>query len=254
MAEGVLPICLGFATRFAGYLAAGVKEYTADFLLGKSYNTFDITGTPMAQSGVKPTYSRIEEILNSFVGERPFIVPAFSAKKIDGKRAYALAREGKLEDAGAAVMRIYSVKLLKYQYPAGSFSVTCAKGTYVRSLINALGKESGAEAAMSGLVRTRSGEFTLESVHRFADLEKLKEEGRLRDAVIAVDSALPFKKGVVSDLERAKIVHGAVPKGYIDLPQLSRDEEYLIMDEGGNILALAINSAPYARLKKVFAK
>jgi tRNA pseudouridine55 synthase len=253
LAEGVLPICTGFATRFAEYLSAAVKEYSADFILGKSYDTFDVTGSVTAESRIEPTFGEIENILNGFVGERSFVVPAYSAKKIDGRRAYSLAREGKLENAGSAVMRVYSVELLRYEYPNGSFYVRCAKGTYIRSLINDLGRQSGAEAAMSALTRTKNGVFSVENSYRFQDLERLKEAGRLEEALIPIGGVLPLKRGVISDGEKIRVSHGAAPYNYMEIPPLSPEEEFLITDEAGNILALAVYSNP-VKMKKVFVK
>jgi tRNA pseudouridine55 synthase len=251
MAEGVLPVCIGFATRFADYLSVDVKEYYAEFLLGRSFDTFDITGKVAAQSETKPSYAEIEDILNSFAGEHAFTVPAYSAKKIDGKRAYALAREGKLTDAGEAMMKVYNIKLLGYRYPAGSFSIRCAKGTYIRSIINALGKQSGAEAAMSALMRTENGVFTLASSYKISDLERLKDEGRLQDALTPLNDILPLKKAVVSGAAVTDISHGRAPRDYLEIPALIPGEEYLILDDTARIIALAVNSTP-AGVKKVF--
>jgi tRNA pseudouridine55 synthase len=120
-------------------------------------------------------------------------------------------------------------------------------------LINALGRQSGAEAAMSALTRTKNGVFSMENSYRFQDLERLKEEGRLEKALIPIGGVLPLKRGVVSDGEKTRVSHGAAPRDYMEFPQLSAEEEFLIMDKEGFILALAVNSNP-VKLKKVFVK
>ena len=251
MATGVLPICAGHATRFAELLSEGEKEYTASFILGKSYDSFDTTGRLLGESSLSPTYEDVEATLRAFIGVHELIVPAFSAKKIDGKRAYELARKGEISDAGRHSMQIYNIQLLDYTYPCGIFSVHCAKGTYVRSIIHHMGELLGSGAAMSGLVRTRSGSFKLADSIKLAEIRPDEAEKLLTP----VEKVLPLARAVVSKEAEKHLMNGMAPKSYeyITLPELKEGDPCLIMSADGRLIALAnAHTALPLKLSKVF--
>jgi tRNA pseudouridine55 synthase len=255
MAEGVLPICLGHATRFAEHLSAGTKGYIASFVFGGGYDSFDVTGSLISSSDEQPSKESVENALSSLVGSHELTVPAFSAKKIDGERAYKLARKGEIADAGTALMTMYSIELNSYAYPEGIFSVSCAKGTYVRSLIHHMGQIVGVPAAMSGLIRSASGGFAAKDTHKLAEIESFVKEGRLGDILIPVEDALDFPRAVVSPEAATRLMNGVSPRasGYISLPRLAKGEECFIMSKEGELLAYgeADNTLPI-KISKVF--
>ena len=117
MAEGVLPVLVGYATRFADYLSSVDKEYIAEFKLGERSQSYDNTSETEKVSDKIVSEEDIKNVLHSLTGKISLKVPAFSAKKINGVRAYKLARKGEIEDAGEKEMEIYSIDLLNYEYP-----------------------------------------------------------------------------------------------------------------------------------------
>ncbi len=258
MAEGVLPVCVGYATRFADYLSSVDKEYVADIQFGISTDSYDTTGTILSEnSSIIPTRENIEQIISSMVGDVELTVPAFSAKKIDGVRAYKLAREGKLEDAGTSVMHIKSIQLLHYDYPNAIIRVDCGKGTYIRSIIDKLGKDLGSGAAMSGLIRSKNGVFTSQSAYNEEQLKAMKEDGTLSSAVVSVDKLLDFPKAIVKQEVAKSVLNGKSPErsGYITLPIEEDGDNFFILDSDNNLLAMAerVEGSPTPlKLKMVF--
>ncbi len=257
MAEGVLPICLGHATRFADLLTAEDKQYIANFRLGAAYDTFDTTGSVLRTSDVRPDKASIQEVLAGFIGEPELIVPAFSAKKIDGVRAYDLARKGELEDAGTAPMKIYKIELMSYNYPDGVFVVDCGKGTYVRSIINEMGNRLGSHAAMSGLIRSRSGRFHMKDAHKLDDIKCIAGEGRGAELVLHVQDVLDLPKAVLKPGAVNAVMHGISPKAadYLSLPDTGAGGKCLLLSPDGRLTALGVlqkGSAVPVKLSKVF--
>ena len=256
MAEGVLPICLGSATRFADILTAGDKQYIAHFKLGQSFDTFDTTGTVRETSDKIPSKDDIIKALQEMTGETELVVPAFSAKKIDGKRAYELARKGDLEDAGTALMRIDRIELLSYDYPEGVFVIDCGKGTYVRSVIHKLGLVTGAFAAMSGLIRSKNGPFLLADAVKLDDIRVAVDEGRAAGILRPVQDVLDIPKFTVSDGAAKRLMNGISPKvnEFTSLPSAVPGSLCLLMNQKGELLALGEfkgGSTP-VKLSKVF--
>ena len=118
LAEGVLPVCIGYATKLVDHMMAVEKEYVAQFRLGQATDSYDCTGEVTAENtDIKPSKEDVEKILSGFVGDVELTVPAFSAVKINGVRAYDLARQGEIEDAGQRVMTIKEINLMNYEYP-----------------------------------------------------------------------------------------------------------------------------------------
>lgn len=258
MAEGVLPVCLGYATRFADYLSSADKEYIAQFRLGISTDSFDTTGAVLSESsGIKPDTETVRACASAMTGSLELTVPAFSAKKINGVRAYKLARKGAIEDAGVKPMTVYFCSLLSYEYPFGVIRVRCGKGTYIRSIINALGRELGCGAAMSGLIRSASGVFSARDSFKLHTLEELKRDGSLDKAVVPVTELLNWGKAVVKDGAVKSIANGASPdrSGYLSLPIETEGDDFFLTDTAGRLLAVASrqeNSAVPLKIKMVF--
>ncbi len=258
MAEGVLPVCVGPATRFADYLSSVDKEYVAEMQLGISTDSYDTTGTILSEnSDITPTREELEQVLATFQGDMELVVPAFSAKKIDGVRAYKLAREGKLEDAGTSVMHIESVQLLHYEYPHAIIKVACGKGTYIRSIIEETGKKLGTGAAMSGLIRSKNGVFTSQTAYKEEQLKTMKEEGTLESAVVSVDKLLNFPKAIVKQEVVKSVLNGKSPErsGYVTLPIEEEGDNFFILDTNQNLLGMAerVEGSPTPlKLKMVF--
>lgn len=253
LAEGVLPVCVGYATKLVDYMMASDKEYVAQFELGYSTDSFDVTGTETARSvGAEPSRDEVDEVLQSFTGDTELVVPAFSAVKIDGKRAYELARKGEIEDAGRRTMKINSITLMDYEYPEGMFRMSCWKGTYVRSVIHEAGLKLGTYGVMKGLIRTVSGNFDHKGAYRLSQLEEMKEKGELAKAFTSVTEATGWPVAVVRQ-DAVKLVRNGVSikrHNYQSFPDSSSDM-FFMADPDGGLLAFAEKQEGISPLKIV---
>ena len=176
MATGVLPICIGKATKISDYISLGDKEYVADFKLGITTDTLDITGTVTGEKEVNVTADEIKSAIYSFEGVIMQTPPMYSAKKIKGKKLYELAREGIEINREPVEVNIKEIEILKINLEENHISirVLCSKGTYIRSLIDDIGKKLGTYAVMTELVRTKSGMFSIEDSH-IIDISEVKK-------------------------------------------------------------------------------
>jgi len=241
MAEGVLPVLVGYATRFADYLSSVDKEYIAELKLGERSQSYDNTSEIEKVSDKIVSEKDLKNVLHSLTGKISLKVPAYSAKKINGVRAYKLARKGEIEDAGEKEMEIYSIDLLHYEYPLGIIKVSCGKGTYIRSIINTLGERLETGALMSGLIRSANGVFKSNKSYKISQLEKLSEENKLSQAVIPVYDVLNWGRAVVKDSFIKRIKNGVSPErdSFLSFPIEHEGSNFFIMDNKGNLLAAA---------------
>ena len=187
-ASGVLPVCLGTATRAVELLTESDKEYRAVMLLGRSTDTQDTSGNVLREadwSGVTP--EMIREAVSRFTGEISQVPPMYSAVKIGGKKLVDLARKGKEVERPARKIRIDSISLERIELPEVEMTVRCSKGTYIRTLCHDIGEYLGCGACMSSLVRTRTAGFGLDRAVTLGELERLRDEGRLSEVLIPVD-------------------------------------------------------------------
>ncbi len=190
-ATGVLPVCLGSATRLCGMLTDREKEYVAELLLGVETDTQDITGKVLAKHSVCPDKEAVRGACLSFIGEYLQVPPMYSALKVNGKRLYELAREGREVERSARPVTIYELEILKIRLPVVKFRVVCSKGTYIRTLCADIGAKLGCGGTMQSLRRTRAGMFTLEQALTLGQLQKLRDEDRLCEALRPVESCFP---------------------------------------------------------------
>ncbi len=173
LATGVLLICIGKATKRVNELQAEEKEYVAEVTLGATTPSFDM------EHEVDQTYptehitdEKIREVLRSLCGERLQTPPIFSAKKIDGVRAYELARAGEEVEVRQALINIYDIEIMELEMPKLTIRVKCSKGTYIRSLASEIGQGLDSGAYLSALRRTRSGGYSVEDGWQLDDFMK----------------------------------------------------------------------------------
>lgn len=160
LATGVLVVCIGVATRLTEYVQQMRKGYKATFVLGKRSDTDDVDGIVAEISNAhRPSQGEIEQALRPFVGAISQRPPDFSAVKIQGKRAYALARQGESVAIAERTVQVHALRLVRYDYPVLQLEIECGSGTYVRSLGRDLAKSLGTAAVMSQLCRTAVGPF-----------------------------------------------------------------------------------------------
>jgi len=198
LATGVLPVCLGEATKVAGMLLAEDKAYEAEAELGRRTDTLDVTGETTARgdfSGI--TRQQIEQALAPLTGEIDQVPPAYSAVRVDGKRAHELARQGRAPELKARRVVVQELELTRFEPPHLGLRIACSKGTYVRVLIDDLGSALGCGASMSALRRTRSGAFTLERAAALEGLRQQADAGEL--PLFSLDEALAHLPGVDTD-------------------------------------------------------
>lgn len=207
-ATGVLPVCLGNATKLCDMLTDRSKEYIAELTLGITTDTQDIWGQVKSDSGEKwreIPEEELEKTIFSFRGKQQQIPPMYSALKVNGRRLYELAWAGVEIERKPREIEIEKIELLPPEgcpgetvHGAACFSalprlrirVVCSKGTYIRTLCQDVGERLGCGAVMSSLVRTRAGGFSLEEAHTLAEVERLRDEGKLESTLIPVDECL----------------------------------------------------------------
>ncbi len=210
LASGVLIVCLGQATRVAEYLMAGRKSYRATILLGQTTTTYDVEGE-VVTSGGRTDFSQaeIEAALAGFVGPIEQVPPIYSALKQQGQPLYKLARQGKEVEPLPRPVEIYGLELLGWIPPALTVIVTCSPGTYVRSLAHDLGQRLGSGACLAGLVRLRSGRFSLEEAVSLERLEDAFQHGQEAEYLLPMDEALlNLPALILSQTDTQRIIQG----------------------------------------------
>ncbi|MBI1200783.1 MAG: tRNA pseudouridine(55) synthase TruB, partial [Phenylobacterium sp.] len=191
LATGILPIALGEATKTVPFLVDADKAYRFTIAWGRTTATYDREGDTLATSDVRPTPGQVEAVLPRFVGEIDQIPPAFSAIKVDGERAYDLARAGETVELAARKVTIFDARLVEApDADHVTLEIDCGKGTYVRALVRDVAEALGACGHVSALRRTRVGGFTEENAVTLEMLEDLGYEARQSEALLPVETAL----------------------------------------------------------------
>jgi len=202
LATGVLPVCVGKATRLAQFLPSSPKEYTGEIRFGFSTNTYDREGFPAGPEvpfdGAKDDIRRMMQSLTGVLDQVP---PPFSAKKIAGVRSYKLARTNRTIEMAPVKVEIQQFELLSLDPPFAKFIVVCSAGTYVRSLVHDLGRKAGCGAHLTALRRTRSGEFRIEDA---IGLDRITEA-----KLISINRLLSSWPSIeVSESDESRVAHG----------------------------------------------
>lgn len=242
MATGVLPVCVGDATRIAQFLTEGDKTYEALVRLGASTDTQDRTGTVLAEadpSGV--TREQLEAALDRFRGEIEQVPPMYSAVKVDGKRLYEMARAGQEVERAARKVTIHEVRLLDFRPPELTLRVHCSKGTYIRTLAHDLGELLGCHAHLAALRRIGSGPFHIEQAVPFDALKELPAE-ELQQRLVTPREALAMLPELTLDPRSARrLCQGQRPR-QSDVPPLEGMPQGVplrVIDEQGRLIAVA---------------
>ena len=189
-AEGVLPVALGKGTRLVELLTEKEKTYEAVLRLGVSTDTQDMTGAVLSEKPVTVTEEEVREAVGSFVGEQQQVPPMYSALKVNGKKLYELAREGKTIERKPRPVVFYEIRILDMDLPLVRISVTCSKGTYIRTLCHDIGEKLGCGAAMESLLRTKVGRFTLDDAITLAQTEEAVQKGTIESKILGIEEIL----------------------------------------------------------------
>jgi tRNA pseudouridine55 synthase len=251
MATGVLPLAIGKATRLVRFLTASDKDYDAVIRFGRSTDTYDATGTTTSESPMRPTRTAVEFGLLALSGSYDQMPPSYSAKKVEGRRAYAMARRDQPVALKAVPVTVSRAMLTAFDDDTATVSITCSTGFYVRSFAHELGRMLGCGACLDALRRTRSGEFSLPGAVPIEELTAPHAKTTLAARVISCDELLPHYPTVrLNDQGLAYVAHGrdlgpaqlASPDSVV--PMASPAVPWVrVLDPGGTLVALATPDA-----------
>lgn len=238
-AEGVLPVCLGSGTKLCGMLTDRDKTYETVLLLGQSTDTQDLSGTVLERAEVSVTEEMAREAILSFVGTYEQIPPMYSALKVGGRKLCDLARAGQEVERKARPVVIYGIEILEVCMPRIRMSVSCSKGTYIRTLCHDIGEKLGCHGCMEKLLRTKAGQFLLEDSLRLCEVERLRDEGRLEEAILPVDEVFTAYPKAVLKKESSHLGYNGNPFRETDLTvQDVKEGEIRVYDHAGAFIGI----------------
>ncbi len=243
--SGVLPICLGRATKIVEYVTAANKTYEGEVKLGFSTTTEDASGEVVDEKKVDRviTIDEVLNVLHSLTGEIIQTPPMYSAVKVNGKRLYEYARQGMVIERPSRKITIHKLELLSdivhtNHTVSFRFRVTCSKGTYVRTLAVQIGEKLGYPSHMSDLIRVSSGEFKLQQCMTLEELENLVKDGRIQEHLLSIEDALShLPKLIINDKVAEKVKNGSVLPVPQELNQIQVGEPIAVL-YNGDILAI----------------
>lgn len=207
-AVGVLPVCLGRATKLCDMLTDKDKVYEAVMLLGVETDTQDTTGQVLRSHETDGlTEEQVRDAIISFVGDYDQVPPMYSALKVNGKKLYELAREGKTVERAARRVQIFDIEILSIELPRVTMKVHCSKGTYIRTLCHDIGQKLGCGACMEKLTRTKVSRFEIKDSLTLAQIEALKKEDRLSEIVIPIDQMFADYPRITVSGEAARLAY-----------------------------------------------
>ena len=243
-AEGVLPICIGKATRLIEYLDDN-KAYIGTVQFGKSTSTYDIEGEGVSYSDKKVTKEEVEKALEQFRGEIEQLPPIYSAIKVKGKKLYEYARAGEEVKIEPRRVNIYKLELLNFDYEnqTAELMIECSKGTYIRSIANDLGEVLGCFGHLIKLVRSKAGLFLLENSIKLDDLQTLEQ---VENNLIAPLDYINYPEYELSEVQLEKVSHGNPVKTDLLL------DGTVILTHQGKLVAMAEVDNGVAKVSKVF--
>ncbi|MBE5915391.1 MAG: tRNA pseudouridine(55) synthase TruB [Pseudobutyrivibrio ruminis] len=218
-ATGVLPVCVGKATKVCDMLTDKDKVYECVMKLGVETDTYDMSGRILERKSVTATEDEIVNAINSFVGNIMQVPPMYSALKVNGKKLYELAREGKEVERKARPVSIFSIDILEINIPEVSIRIHCSKGTYIRSLCHDVGAKLGCGCAMKSLVRTRVSMFDISDARTLDEIERIAKNGNIKGILLPLDQVfegmrtvfvVPTEEAIKLAVNGGKISEGLV--------------------------------------------
>lgn len=245
---GVLPVCLGRATKIIEYMSEDIKQYRAELTLGKSTDTQDGFGEVLTfGDATKITPEEVRETINSLKGDLEQVPPMVSALKHQGKRLYELAREGIEVERKPRTIHIYEVKIIRYMdfgtpSPRILFDVRCSKGTYVRTICHDLGEKLGCGGFMSFLVRTGTGMFKISEALTVEEIVHLAETNNIINNMTPLNDALFLETVLVHDNVIKSVQHGnrVYAAGVMEMPLSIKENQIVkLVNKNNECLATA---------------
>ncbi|MGN0435890.1 MAG: tRNA pseudouridine(55) synthase TruB [Wujia sp.] len=242
MAEGVLLVCLGKATKLVDIITHKDKEYKASMRLGITTDTEDITGRVINEvtPGTDLTEEEIRETVLSFVGDYEQLPPMYSAIKKDGKKLYEYARQGIEVEREKRPVSIFSIENIKINIPDISFDVKCSKGTYIRSLCRDIGEKLGCGGTLTSLIRSEVCGYTIDTALKLSEIEERMRNGSLEEYILPLDALLlRYPKAVVKDDYVKGLSNGnKLPMKAFDFSEKERNPQIIRVYKGDEFVAL----------------
>ena len=251
-ASGVLPICIGKATKIIDYIMENKKVYRVTMKLGVVTDTYDLEGKVIREANASHiTEGEVLEVVNTFKGDIMQVPPMFSALKKDGVRLYELARQGIEIEREARPITIHSLENIKIEVPNITMDVCCSKGTYIRSLCYDIGEKLSVGAVMTSLVRIQNGPFMIEEA---VNIEDLTEE-LLNEHTISIDEALESFDGFVIKNEKFRklLVNGVsvMDNRLYNETKVEENKLYRVYDNNGILLGLGKKGSKGFKIEKL---
>lgn len=237
-AQGVLPICLGKATKLCDMLTDKDKVYEAVLLLGKSTDTQDITGTVLREGDTSELVKEdVLQCIQTFIGEQNQIPPMYSALKVNGKKLYELAREGIEIERKARKITIHDIKILEIDLPRVRMRVHCSKGTYIRTLCHDIGEKLLCGGCMESLLRTKVSRFELSDSLRLSEIEELVRNDNLQSVLIPIDAMFSDYKKIIINQEQERLIYNGntFAEKYLEKHQDLMENEFVRVYDTKNI-------------------
>ena len=252
-ATGVLPVCLGKGTKLCDMLTNTDKTYEAVLELGISTDTQDISGTVQRRCEVNVKEAEVISCIESFVGECMQIPPMYSALKVNGKKLYELAREGKEIKREPRKVVFHEIEIIDISLPRVTLKVTCSKGTYIRTLCHDIGEQLGCGGCMKSLIRTKVGVFEIEDSRTLSEIEAIMQNGKLEELIRTVDSMFLQFPAIATKAEcDGRIYNGnAFDVSHVDGEFDDKKESFRVYDSKGDFVGIYQYQAPQQRFKLV---
>ncbi len=257
-ATGVLPVCVGKATKLCELLLDKEKAYEAVMLLGVTTDTEDMTGRVLAECSPRVTEEEVRAAAAKFTGVYGQVPPMYSALKVDGKRLYELAREGKEVERKPREVEIFENTPLLFEKDEEGYvqtvtlRVRCSKGTYIRSLLRDMGEFLGCGACMKSLVRTQAGAFIIDTALTLNEVEQARDEGRLSEIVLPIDTFLMKYPAVTVKSEFEKFLYNGNQLGLTMLSERISPAEgngFRVYDTNNKLIGLYLYRASRKQLQ-----
>ncbi len=237
-ATGVLLVCMGKATRLCGILKDMRKTYIVDLLLGVETDTQDMTGTILERRAVCVTEKEVRQAAAGFLGEQMQIPPMYSARKVNGRKLYELAREGKVIDREPRPVTFYEIRILSIALPHVKLQISCSSGTYIRTFCHDLGKKLGCKGAMEHLIRIQAGQFTLLESHTIDEIAAYRKAGRIGELVREIEKVLEFYPAFFCAPQQDKMLHNGNPLERKNLQAGEMEGRVRAYDSSGRFVAV----------------
>jgi len=241
-ATGVLPICLGKATKLADYIMADTKGYKATLKLGITTDTQDIWGEVISTKDVNCSLEEITNVVKSFVGKQTQIPPMYSAIKINGKKLYELAREGKEIERKSREIEVYSIDILSFNGKDEiTLDIVCSKGTYIRTICHDIGEKLGCGGSMVNLLRFKSGNFLVDNAIKISELREKVENGDLSfimpmETVFANFTKIKAYENAQKYIENGNKIN--INLTNLDEKNTKKAEKYVVYDFEGKLVGI----------------